>query len=328
MISFDRLAYTEQVQHEFEAANEKLAKQGKPCGPACVVSLDRGFPLVCTREQDMRAELATSIKKSEDSIVAVGDWVALHRPHGHEKAVIEAVLPRRNEIARVKRVGREGQLRRQVLAANVDDVLICQSLTGDGIDEPLLIRQMVAVAGCKAKPVFVLTKGDLVAPDIIEATCARIEEVAPEVPLHVVSIKDPASIDGLRAEFSLYTTALLLGESGVGKSSLVNALIGKEMAQTGHVRSSDDKGRHTTVARKMVALPGKGIIIDAPGLRTLQIIDMDASLRRAFGDIADASLGCRFRDCTHGDEPGCAVREAIAPERLKAFRQLLLSERR
>lgn len=328
MISFDRLAYTERVQREFERAAKKLAEQGKPCVPACVISLDRGFPLVCAQDFDARAELATSIKKSEDSIVAVGDWVALHCPTGHEKTVIETVLPRRNEIARVKRVGREGQLRRQVLAANVDKVLVCQSLTGAGVDEPLLIRQMVAVAGCKAQPVFVLTKADLVDAKVIDATCARIREVTPEVPLYVVSVEDAASIDMLRGEFERYTTALLLGESGVGKSSLVNALMGHELAQTGNVRSSDDKGRHTTVARRMIALPGNGIIIDAPGLRTLQIIDMDASLKRAFADIDDAALGCRFRDCTHGDEPGCAVRDAIGAERLKAFRQLLLSDRK
>lgn len=328
MIPFDRLAYTEQMQQEFEAERQKLAKHGKPCAPACIVSLDRGFPLACAQGFEARAELATSIKKSEDSIVAVGDWVALHSPEGHEKAVIEAVLPRRNEIARVKRVGREGQLRRQVLAANVDDVFICQSLTGEGIDEPLLLRQMVAVAGCKARPVFVLTKSDLVSEEAIASTRARIEELAPEVPLHVVSIEDQRSIERLHDEFDVHTTALLLGESGVGKSSLVNALMGEETAQTGQVRSSDDKGRHTTVARKLIVLPEKGIIIDAPGLRTLQIIDMDTSLRRAFDDIADAALGCRFRDCTHGDEPGCAVRDSVSPERLKAYRQLLSSERR
>lgn len=132
MIPFDRLAFRSSTREAFENAQVELARQGKSCEPGCVVSLDRGYPLVCTREFEGRAELATSIKKSEDSIVAVGDWVALHRPPHHEKAVIERVLPRRNEIARVKRVGRERQLRRQVLAANVDIVLIWPFPHGHG----------------------------------------------------------------------------------------------------------------------------------------------------------------------------------------------------
>lgn len=327
MIPFDRLAFRSSTREAFENAQVELAGQGKSCEPGCVVSLDRGYPLVCTREFEGRAELATSIKKSEDSIVAVGDWVALHRPPHHEKAVIERVLPRRNEIARVKRVGRERQLRRQVLAANVDIVLICHSLTGMGVDEDLLVRQMVAVSGCEATPVFVLTKGDLVNEGTIDASCERIRAVAPETPLFVVSVDDAASIERLRGVFSRFTTGLLLGESGVGKSSLVNALLGTEALATGEVRASDDKGRHTTVARRMIPLPHDGLIIDAPGLRTLQILDMETSLRLAFDDITQTACACRFRDCTHGDEPGCAVRGAVAPERLEAYRRLLLGGR-
>lgn len=327
MIPFDRLAFRSSTREAFENAQVELARQGKSCEPGCVVSLDRGYPLVCTREFEGRAELATSIKKSEDSIVAVGDWVALHRPPHHERAVIERVLPRRNEIARVKRVGRERQLRRQVLAANVDIVLICHSLTGMGVDEDLLVRQMVAVSGCEATPVFVLTKGDLVNEETIDASCERIRAVAPETPLFVVSVDDAASIERLRGVFSRFTTGLLLGESGVGKSSLVNALLGTEALATGEVRASDDKGRHTTVARRMIPLPHGGLIIDAPGLRTLQILDMVTSLRLAFDDIAQTAYACRFRDCTHGDEPGCAVRGAVAPGRLEAYRRLLLGGR-
>lgn len=326
-MEFSRLPYTDLMRDRFESLEHGLRAQEKPCVPGCVISLDRGFPLVCSPDGQTRAELATTIKKSDENMVAVGDWVCLHRPKDHEKAKVEAVLPRKNEIARMKRVGRDGQVRRQVLAANVDMVLICHSFTGAGIDLGLLIRQMVAVAGCDAEPVFILTKKDMVSEDVREKTRAEIEEVMPDVPLFEVSIEDPASIARLHDAFSLRTTALLLGESGVGKSSLVNALMGEETMRTGSVRESDDKGRHTTVARKMIALPQKGIIIDAPGLRTLQIIDLDQSLKAAFDDIAEAALGCRFRDCTHGDEPGCAVRESVPEKRLAAYRRLLLAKK-
>lgn len=322
MIPFEHLGATEQVETTFRRASRKLEKRGRRCVLGRVVSLDRGFPLVRTEYDEERAELSASIKKSEDSIVAVGDWVAVERPDSHEKAIIHAVLPRTTELARVKRVGREKQLRRQVLAANVDTVFICQSLTGDGLDRRLLIRQMAAVMGCGAKPVFVLTKSDLVSREVVDGTVSEIVAVAPDIPLLVISKDDPDSVGRVRELISPGMTSLLLGESGVGKSSLVNALLGSEAADVGRVRESDDRGRHTTVARRMIEVPGAGLIIDAPGLRTLQILDMDKSLRRAFPDIANAAGSCKFRDCSHNDEPGCAVREEIPAARLAAWRYL------
>ncbi|MGN0060262.1 MAG: ribosome small subunit-dependent GTPase A [Coriobacteriales bacterium] len=322
MIPFEHLGATEQIETTFRRTDKKLEKRGRRCVLGRVVSLDRGFPLVRTEYDEERAELSASIKKSVDSIVAVGDWVAVERPDSHEKAIIHAVLPRTTELARVKRVGREKQLRRQVLAANVGTVFICQSLTGDGLDRRLLIRQMAAVMGCGAKPVFVLTKSDLVSREVVDGAVSEIVAVAPDIPLLVISKDDPDSVGRVRELISPGTTSLLLGESGVGKSSLVNALLGREAADVGRVRESDDRGRHTTVARRMIEVPGAGLIIDAPGLRTLQILDMDTSLRRAFPDIANAAGSCKFRDCSHNDEPGCAVREEIPAARLAAWRYL------
>ncbi len=129
-------------------------------------------------------------------------------------------------------------------------------------------------------------------------------------------------VERLRASCPPGATALFLGESGVGKSTLVNALVGAEAQQTGEVRARDGKGRHTTVARRMLAVPGGGVVIDAPGLRTLQILDMDESLRRGFPDIARLSRSCRFADCTHTREPGCAVRGAVPDQRLAAYLHL------
>ena len=337
MIDFSKLGCDEAVRASFDAACASLAREGRTFELGRVVSLDRGFPLVRTRGGESRAELAASVKKSADGAVAVGDWVVLGVPESHEKAIVAGILPRRSELARVKRVGHRRAVRRQVLAANVDVVFICQSLTGDGVDERLLVRQMAAVMGSGTRAVFVLTKSDLVSADAAAWWMRRIAELAPDVPCVLASrseaeartdawrkldvARSPAA-DALCELCPAGTTGLLLGESGVGKSTLANELVGEGVLATGAVRATDDRGRHTTVARRMVDIPGAGVIIDAPGLRTLQIEDVERCLAAAFPDIADAATRCRFADCTHRSEPDCAVRAEIPRARLWAWRCL------
>ncbi len=314
-IDFADLGCTRAVRDWAETLPEELV-------PGRVVSLDRGYPMVNTEVEQLRAELATDIKKSNDSIVAVGDWVALRIPESHEKAIISRIMPRAVEIARVKRVGREKQVRRQVLAANVDVVFLCQSLTGEGLDLRLAARQMAAVCGCGAKPIFALTKADAVETGKTSEAVNLLKELAPDVKTLVIASKAGSGVEEARASIPANATALLLGESGVGKSTLVNALLGQERLATSEVRSNDDKGRHTTVARCICKVPGGGLIIDAPGLRTLQIIDMEASLQAAFPDIVDLAGACKFSDCTHTHEPGCAVAGQVSQKRLDAYRAL------
>ena len=353
MIDFSKLGCDEAVRESFDAACASLAREGRTFELGRVVSLDRGYPLVRTRGGESRAEFAASVKKSADGAVAVGDWVVLGVPESHEKAIVAGILPRRSELARVKRVGRERVVRRQVLAANVDVVFICQSLTGEGIDERLLVRQMAAVMGSGARAVFVLTKSDLVSANAAAWWMRRIAELAPDVPCVLAShpeqpsqpaessqpagslrhaappnlcqeshfVRSPTA-DALCEFCPAGTTGLLLGESGVGKSTLANELVGEGVLATGAVRATDDRGRHTTVARRMVDVPGAGVIIDAPGLRTLQIEDVERCLAAAFPDIADAATRCRFADCTHRSEPDCAVRAEIPRARLWAWRTL------
>lgn len=290
----------------------------------CVVRLDRGYPAVAWEGGLVRAEFAAGLTKGEaDSRVAVGDWVVLRVPEGHDKAQIEAILPRESDVARW-RGGARGE--RQTLAANVDIVLVAQALGARRISMDRIARSAVIAADCGAHVAVVFTKADRAEADVLEADVTLVRAVlGPEVPVVVTSsARDRAGVEDVRALVPRGTIAIVLGESGAGKSTLLNALLGHEALETGAVRARDDKGRHTTVARRMVALPGGGVIVDEPGLRSLPLVGHERGLRLVFPRIAEAALGCRFRDCTHTHEPGCAVREALAegeftPDSLDAY---------
>lgn len=275
-----------------------------------VVRLDRGFPLVVTEAGSFRTEHAIALVKGADVRAAVGDWVALRLPDGHDKALIERVLPRIGELSRWDGSARGG---RQVLAANLDVLLVAQPLSKRAVGVDRIVRSVVLACEGGAASAVVLTKADR-APDAqrLAADLAAVRAaVGPAVPVVAVSCAAGTGLEEVRGLIPAGGTALLLGESGAGKSTLVNALLGAEVLGVGAVRDRDDQGRHTTVARRMLKVPGAGVLVDAPGLRSLPLLDEDRGLARAYPEIAEREPSCRFRDCTHGTEPGCAVRAGL-----------------
>lgn len=245
---------------------------------------------------------------------AVGDWVAIEPDAHGGDARIHAVLPR---TTRFSRRAAGDVTEEQIVAANIDTVFLVGGLDGD-FNPRRIERYLVVAWESGASPVIVLNKSDL-ADDLH----ARIDEVAaltPGVPLHAVSCRAPATLDVLRPYLGEGQTVALLGSSGVGKSTIVNRLIGRDVLRTRDVRESDSRGRHTSTSRELVLLDDGGILIDTPGLRELQLWETGGGLAGAFDDIDTLAQECRFRDCQHRAEPGCAVLAALAEGRLTAER--------
>jgi len=241
-----------------------------------------------------------------------GDWVAAEKLPGEERAVVRAVLPRRTRFARKEPWLTE----EQVVAANIDTVFLITDCSRD-FKPRRLERYLTATWDSGAAPVIVLTKADLA--DDVSETLAEAEAIAFGVPVYAVSSVTGEGLDGLRPHLAPGRTVALLGSSGVGKSTLANRLLGEELLATREIRS-DGRGRHTTTHRELVRLPGGALLLDTPGMRELQLWADESALDETFADVADLARECRFTDCAHGGEPGCAVRAALAAGSLPQIR--------
>ena len=252
----------------------------------------------------------------------VGDWVAIEPPSDAGDARIRAVLPR---FSRFSRRAAGNATEEQIVAANIDVVFLVSGLDGDF--NPRRIERYLMVAwDSGATPVIVLNKADLA--EDVDTLVEEVQALAVGVDVHPVSCRRPESLDVLRRHLGYGRTGALLGSSGVGKSSIVNQLVGYDMLRTRDVRVSDSRGRHASTSRQLVRLPGEGVLIDTPGMRELQLWETGEAVGETFADIDERASGCRFRDCQHRTEPGCAVRAAvdageIAAQRLESFHKLL-----
>jgi ribosome biogenesis GTPase / thiamine phosphate phosphatase len=292
----ERLGWNDDVARQFE----EHAAAGLV--PGRVTVQHRGSWLVATEGGDDLVEITGRLRHeaAPGELPVVGDWVSLR------DGLIDAVLPRSSKFSRKMPFT---EVSEQVLVANVDIAFLVMGFDERDFKVRRLERYLTTAWEGGATPVIVLNKADLASD--LDSQVAEVEAVAFGVPIHAISAETGEGVDGLLPHLAGGRTAALLGSSGVGKSTIINRLLGEERFTTRDVRS-DGRGRHTTSHRELVAVPGGGVIIDTPGLRELQLWETDGGLDQTFVDIADLIAQCRFSDCGHETEPGCAIKAALA----------------
>jgi ribosome biogenesis GTPase / thiamine phosphate phosphatase len=287
--------------------------------PGRVLSQDRGVLHAVTAEGLVDVTIQGAFHRTTSTTAdypAVGDWLALGERATGSVHPLRAILPRSSAFSRGRDDGR-GNIEEQILAANVDTVFLVAALTGD-FNVRRLERYLTLAWSSGAQPAIVLNKADLCEnPD---ARIAEVYAIAADVPVHAMSAKTHDGLEQLRRYLLPGKTLVLLGSSGVGKSTLTNALMGTDVQLVRDVRADDDRGRHTTTGRQMFTLPSGALLIDTPGLRSVGLWGGEEGLETTFADIDAIEAQCRFSDCRHQTEPGCAIRVALANGTLAADR--------
>jgi len=302
IVDLSRLGWNLSLQSSLESLGSHLC-------PARVAAVHRGAFALAGHPHLERAELTGRLQADPDPLAhpAVGDWVVID-----QGGRIAGVLPRTTQLVR-RAAGRAHAA--QVVAANMDLVLVATALDGD-LNLRRLERYLAIAWDSGASPAVVLTKCDL------GEEPPALGELAAGVPILATSAIDGRGVAELRALVGPGRTAVLVGSSGVGKSSLINALLGEKRQRTLPVRESDRRGRHATTHRELFDLPDGGLLIDTPGMRLLGIYDDDSGMGAVFADIEELAASCRFRSCRHDGEPGCAVTAAVDSDRLAGWRKL------
>jgi ribosome biogenesis GTPase len=319
MDALERLGWTPSLAAGFAALGAADLR------PARVVLEHGRFYRVSTGTEELRAVATGRLRHEAANAAAmptVGDWVAVRA--GDDCLVsIRHVLPRRSKFSRRSAGVRAEE---QVVAANVDTVFLMMGLDRD-FNPRRLERYLAVAAASGAAPVVLLNKADVLSGGERDERLAEVAAVGHGVPVLAVSVREGQGLEELRRHLAPARTAALLGSSGVGKSTLLNRLATADLQRTGAVGVQDGRGKHTTSHAQLFALPDGALVIDTPGLRELQLWEPEVSVEGAFADVLGLAAGCRFSDCRHAQEPGCAVRAAVeegrlAPERLASYEKL------